>query len=83
MRANQNHSAVAAPRGTKSRSRPTSRILYEDEHLLAVDKPALLPVHPTARYHKNTLIKLLRAARTGQFLSLGHRIDRETSGVLS
>jgi 23S rRNA pseudouridine1911/1915/1917 synthase len=57
-------------------------ILYEDEHLLAVDKPANLPVHPTARYHHNTLIKLLQAARPGEFVSLGHRLDRETSGVL-
>ena len=57
-------------------------VLYEDEHLLAVDKPALLPVHPTARYHKNTLIKVLKDARPGVFLSLGHRLDRETSGVL-
>ncbi|HEY8073947.1 MAG TPA: RluA family pseudouridine synthase [Labilithrix sp.] len=57
-------------------------ILYEDEHLLAVDKPAMLPVHPTARYNKNTLIRLLKSARPGEFLSLGHRIDRETSGVL-
>ena len=57
-------------------------ILYEDEHLLAVDKPALLPVHPTARYHKNTLINVLKALRPGEFVSLGHRIDRETSGVL-
>lgn len=57
-------------------------ILYEDEHLLAVDKPALLPVHPTARYHKNTLINVLKALRPGEFLSLAHRLDRETSGVL-
>jgi 23S rRNA pseudouridine1911/1915/1917 synthase len=58
-------------------------VLYEDEHLLAVDKPALLPVHPTARYHKNTLIKLLQASRPETaFLSLGHRLDRETSGVI-
>jgi 23S rRNA pseudouridine1911/1915/1917 synthase len=57
-------------------------ILYEDEYLLAVDKPALLPVHPTARYHKNTLINVLKASRPGEFLSLAHRIDRETSGVL-
>lgn len=57
-------------------------VVYEDAHLLAVDKPANLPVHPTARYHKNTLIKLLQAARPGEFLSLGHRLDRETSGVL-
>ena len=57
-------------------------ILYEDEHLLAVDKPALLPVHPTARYYRNTLIQVLKRARPGEFVSLGHRIDRETSGVL-
>jgi 23S rRNA pseudouridine1911/1915/1917 synthase len=57
-------------------------VLHEDPHLLAVDKPALLPVHPTARYHKNTLINVLKAARPGAFLALGHRLDRETSGVL-
>jgi 23S rRNA pseudouridine1911/1915/1917 synthase len=58
-------------------------VVYEDEHLLAVAKPALLAVHPTARYHKNTLIKLLQAARPDcAFLSLGHRLDRETSGVI-
>lgn len=57
-------------------------IVYEDDHLLAVDKPAGLPVHPTARYHRNTLIKVLQAERPGEFLSLGHRLDRETSGVL-
>jgi 23S rRNA pseudouridine1911/1915/1917 synthase len=57
-------------------------ILFEDEHLFAVDKPALLPVHPTARYHKNTLIRILKDARPGEFVSLGHRLDRETSGVL-
>jgi 23S rRNA pseudouridine1911/1915/1917 synthase len=57
-------------------------VLYEDAHLLAVDKPALLPVHPTARYYRNTLIRLLGDARPGEFLALGHRLDRETSGVL-
>jgi 23S rRNA pseudouridine1911/1915/1917 synthase len=39
-------------------------------------------VHPTARYHKNTLIKVLQRARPGEWLSLGHRLDRETSGVI-
>jgi 23S rRNA pseudouridine1911/1915/1917 synthase len=57
-------------------------ILHEDEHLFAVDKPALLPVHPTARYYRNTLIHVLKEARPGAFVSLGHRLDRETSGVL-
>lgn len=57
-------------------------VLFEDEHLFAVDKPALLPVHPTARYHRNTLIRVLKDARPNAFVSLGHRLDRETSGVL-
>jgi 23S rRNA pseudouridine1911/1915/1917 synthase len=58
-------------------------VLYEDEYLFAIDKPALLPVHPTARYHRNTVIKVLQAARPdSEFLSLGHRLDRETSGVM-
>jgi 23S rRNA pseudouridine1911/1915/1917 synthase len=57
-------------------------VLYEDGQLLVIDKPPLVTVHPTARYHKNTVIERLRAARPGEFLALIHRIDRETSGVL-
>ena len=57
-------------------------ILYEDDHLLVVDKPPLMTVHPTARHHHHTVIKLLEVKRPGQFLSLIHRLDRETSGVL-
>jgi 23S rRNA pseudouridine1911/1915/1917 synthase len=58
-------------------------ILHEDEHLFVVNKPANLPVHPSARYHKNTLIKVLERDRPdAPFLSLGHRLDRETSGAL-
>ncbi len=57
-------------------------IVYEDAHLLAIDKPPLVTVHPTARYHRNTVIERLRRERSGQFLALIHRIDRETSGVL-
>jgi 23S rRNA pseudouridine1911/1915/1917 synthase len=57
-------------------------VLYEDAHLLVIDKPPLVTVHPTARYHRNTVIERLRKARPGEFLALIHRIDRETSGVL-
>jgi 23S rRNA pseudouridine1911/1915/1917 synthase len=58
------------------------QIVYEDAYLMAVDKPAFLPVHPTARYHQNTLIMVLKRRFPEQWLSLGHRIDRETSGLL-
>jgi 23S rRNA pseudouridine1911/1915/1917 synthase len=57
-------------------------IIHEDEQLLAVNKPPGIPVHPTARYHKSTVVKILEAARPGEQLRLSHRIDRETSGAL-
>jgi 23S rRNA pseudouridine1911/1915/1917 synthase len=57
-------------------------ILYEDEWVLAVDKPPCVAVHPTARYYASTLIKRLEAQRPNEFLSLIHRLDRETSGLL-
>ncbi|HEX5099958.1 MAG TPA: RluA family pseudouridine synthase [Polyangiaceae bacterium] len=61
---------------------PPLPILYEDPHLLVVDKPPLVAVHPTARYHKHTVIARLREARPNEFLTLVHRLDRETSGIL-
>ncbi len=57
-------------------------ILYEDEHLLVVDKPPLMAVHPTARYHRHTVIRRLAEQRPGEHLSLVHRLDRDTSGIL-
>ena len=57
-------------------------MLYEDEHLLVLDKPANLTVHPTARHHNATVTKILAQRYPGQFLSLIHRLDKETSGVL-
>lgn len=56
--------------------------LYQDEHLLVVDKPPMIAVHPTARHHSATVIKILQKARPDEFFSLIHRIDRETSGIL-
>ncbi len=57
-------------------------VLYEDDHLFAISKPAGVPVHPTARYHRNTVVKLLALARGSESFTLAHRLDRETSGVL-
>ena len=39
-------------------------------------------MHPTARYHRNTVVKLLAALRGAEDFTLAHRLDRETSGVL-
>jgi 23S rRNA pseudouridine1911/1915/1917 synthase len=57
-------------------------VIYEDPHFFAISKPAGVPVHPTARYHRNTVVKLLAEARGAENFTLAHRLDRETSGVL-
>ncbi|MDI9423610.1 MAG: RluA family pseudouridine synthase [Spirochaetota bacterium] len=56
-------------------------VLYEDEHLVCIDKPGNLPVHPAGRYFNNTLVRILQA-RGGAALFPVHRLDRETSGVI-
>lgn len=57
-------------------------VLYEDEHIVAVDKPAGLAAHGGSGVSFG-LIERVRAARPQQpFLELVHRLDRETSGVL-
>ncbi len=55
--------------------------LYLDEALLVLDKPAGLPIHPTARYHHGTLVTLVRS-RYGFQADPAHRLDRETSGII-
>lgn len=57
-------------------------IVHEDEAILAVNKPGDLVVHPTASAYRRTLIHILRTRRSDDFLDLGHRLDKETSGLL-
>ena len=57
-------------------------ILYEDENILAINKPAGLAVHPGSRVLYG-VIEVLRAIRPeAPFMELVHRLDRETSGCL-
>ncbi|MCG8553862.1 MAG: RluA family pseudouridine synthase [Proteobacteria bacterium] len=58
------------------------RILMSDDSIVAVDKPAGLPVHPSATYHRNTLSWLLRQRFPDGAPRIAHRLDRETSGVV-
>jgi 23S rRNA pseudouridine1911/1915/1917 synthase len=61
-------------------------IAYEDEHLLIVDKPAGVVVHPARGHHTGTLAQALagRAAGGDEPWRAGivHRLDRDTSGLL-
>ncbi|MDX6645041.1 MAG: rRNA synthase [Miltoncostaeaceae bacterium] len=62
-------------------------VLYEDEHLLVVDKPAGVVTHPAAAHASGTLVHglLARGIRGGDDPSrpgIVHRLDRDTSGLL-
>lgn len=57
-------------------------ILYEDDFIVAVDKPGDLPVHPAGVYRKGNLLTLLQESGNFGELFTIHRLDRETSGVV-
>ena len=74
--------APAAPPPPRLAPAAMPPILFEDEHLMAVDKPAGLAAHGGSGI-AHGLIEQVRAARPHQpFLELAHRLDRETSGIL-
>lgn len=65
------------------------KILYEDDDLLVVDKPAGLTVHPAPGHPEHTLVNAILAhyphlADIGDSLRPGvvHRLDKDTSGVM-
>jgi 23S rRNA pseudouridine1911/1915/1917 synthase len=58
------------------------RFLYDDGRVAAVDKPAGLPMHPSARYRRNTLTSILAEGFSQQRYFTVHRLDRETSGLV-
>jgi 23S rRNA pseudouridine1911/1915/1917 synthase len=60
---------------------PEIPILYEDDSLVILDKPAGVPVHPAGRYLNHTVTAFL-ATRFASRPDPAHRLDRETSGVL-
>lgn len=57
-------------------------ILFEDEHVLAVDKPAGVAVHGGSGVSFGVIEQLRRARPQARFLELVHRLDKETSGIL-
>ncbi len=74
---------VAAPREDAAAVPPREfPLLLEDEHLLAVDKPAGVAVHGGSGVSFGVIEQLRRARPEARFLELVHRLDKETSGIL-
>jgi 23S rRNA pseudouridine1911/1915/1917 synthase len=82
--------AVSIPESRPSTLEPEQldlRVAYEDEHLLVVDKPAGIVVHPSRGHLSGTLVHGLlgHAAAGGEEAErpgIVHRLDRDTSGLL-
>jgi 23S rRNA pseudouridine1911/1915/1917 synthase len=84
---------IAVPEPTPAHNQPQDiplNIIFEDEHLLVVDKPAGLVVHPAAGNLDGTLVNALLHHCGGSLSGIGgvarpgivHRIDKDTSGLL-
>src|SRR5215212_4902280 len=84
---------VAVPQPRPAHNEPQDiplSIVFEDEHLLVVDKPAGLVVHPAAGNYEGTLVNALLHHCAGKLSGIGgvarpgivHRIDKDTSGLL-
>jgi 23S rRNA pseudouridine1911/1915/1917 synthase len=73
------------PYGVEPRHEPLD-ILYEDDHLLVVDKPAGILLHPTEKRHDRTLDHIVAGhfARNGLQTRIRHvhRLDQDTSGTV-
>jgi 23S rRNA pseudouridine1911/1915/1917 synthase len=83
--------AVPAARAAEAVSQDIPlEIVFEDDHLLVVDKPAGLVVHPAAGNLDGTLVNALLHHCAGRLSGIGgvarpgivHRIDKDTSGLL-
>jgi 23S rRNA pseudouridine1911/1915/1917 synthase len=79
---------VEARPETPAEAVPDARfaIAYEDEHLIVVDKPAGVVVHPGQGHDRGTLVQALAGRVAGgpdpQRPGVVHRLDRDTSGLL-
>jgi len=83
-RATEKAEAMAAQAGLVARGAPAREfpVLFEDEAVLAVNKPAGVAVHGGSGVSFGVIEQLRMARPQAKFLELVHRLDRETSGIL-
>ncbi|QIG54794.1 RluA family pseudouridine synthase [Altererythrobacter sp. BO-6] len=85
--------AIRVPPAAEAEAQPQDiplKVVHEDEHLIVIDKPAGMVVHPAAGNPDGTLVNALLHHCRGQLSGIGgvarpgivHRIDKDTSGLL-
>ena len=89
LRSGQSVDVTLVPTAESLAFRPQAmalNILFEDDHLLVIDKPAGLVVHPAAGNWSGTLLNGLLAHHAGAArlprAGIVHRLDKDTSGVM-
>lgn len=58
------------------------KVIYEDEAIIVVNKPAPLPMHASGRFHRNTLQSILNQVYAPKFPRPVHRLDANTTGLV-
>jgi 23S rRNA pseudouridine1911/1915/1917 synthase len=85
--------AIDVPPAAEPKAQPQEiplKVVFEDEHVIVIDKPAGLVVHPAAGNRDGTLVNALLHHCRGQLSGIGgvarpgivHRIDKDTSGLM-
>jgi 23S rRNA pseudouridine1911/1915/1917 synthase len=83
--------AIPEPEDPEPKAEPIAlKVLYEDDDLLVIDKPAGLVVHPAPGHHGGTLVNALLAHCGASLSGIGgvrrpgivHRLDKDTSGLM-
>lgn len=87
------HFIVTVPPPTPADPKPEDiplNVLYEDDHLIVIDKPIGLVVHPSPGHMSGTLVNALLHHCAGSLSGIGgvtrpgivHRLDKDTSGIM-
>jgi 23S rRNA pseudouridine955/2504/2580 synthase len=73
---------VAEPSSAPAAPAREFPVVFEDDHLMAINKPAGVAVHGGSGVSSGVIEQLRQARPTAKFLELVHRLDKETSGLL-
>ncbi|MEQ1843621.1 MAG: RluA family pseudouridine synthase, partial [Verrucomicrobiales bacterium] len=71
-----------SPKESEPLVNPDVRLLFEDEAIVVIEKPAPLPVHPCGRFNRNTVQFFLEKVYAPQKPHIAHRLDADTTGLM-
>lgn len=58
------------------------QLLYSDDDIIIINKPAPLPMHPSGRFNRNSLTEILKLAFPEENFKIIHRLDANTTGIV-